>query len=82
MTTAAIREKLYNYICIAEDKKVKAIYALVEEEIDGSYDYWNDENFIADLERRSADLKSGKAKGISWENAKAQILNSTQKKAK
>ena len=30
MTTAAIREKLHEYINIADDKKVEAIYTMVE----------------------------------------------------
>jgi len=29
MTIAAIRHKLYDYICVAEDKKVKAIYTML-----------------------------------------------------
>ena len=33
MTTSAIRERLYDYIRVAEDKKVKAIYALPEDQI-------------------------------------------------
>jgi len=34
MTTIAIRERLRNYLEVADDKKVKAIYALVEDDID------------------------------------------------
>lgn len=33
MTTVAIRQKLSNYLQVADDKKVKAIYALLEDEI-------------------------------------------------
>jgi hypothetical protein len=33
MTTAAIREKLSNYMQVADDKKVKAMYALLKEDI-------------------------------------------------
>ncbi len=33
MTTLAIRKKLSDYLQIADDKKVKAVYALLEEEI-------------------------------------------------
>lgn len=50
MTTAAIRHKLYDYIYVAEDEKVKAIYTILTMEIKGDYDYWNDKNFVAELE--------------------------------
>ena len=33
MTTTAIRKKLADYLKIADDKKVKAIYTMVEDEI-------------------------------------------------
>lgn len=34
MTAVAICKKLVNYLQIADDKKVKAIYALLEDDID------------------------------------------------
>ena len=34
MTTATIRKKLHDYINIADDKKVKAIYTIVEDEME------------------------------------------------
>jgi putative addiction module component (TIGR02574 family) len=43
------------------------------------YEWWNDEEMVAEIERRSEDMKSGKVKGISWEEAKTQILNRVKK---
>lgn len=34
MTILALRKKLTSYLQVAEDKKIKAIYALLEDEID------------------------------------------------
>lgn len=82
MTSLAIREKLYNYIRVAEDKKVKAIYTMLENEIEEVHDYWNDESFVQELDNRSADYKSGKDKGILWDVAKKEILDSSKKKKK
>jgi putative addiction module component (TIGR02574 family) len=82
MTTTAIREKLYDYIRVAEDRKVKAIYTMLEQEIEEVYDYWNDKDFIAELDKRSDDYKKGKTKGVPWEEAKARILNSSNRKKK
>jgi hypothetical protein len=33
MTTAAIRDRLYDYIKVADDKKIKAIYMMLEDDI-------------------------------------------------
>ncbi len=81
MTTALIRQKLYEYIRIADEKKVKAIFTMVEGEI-GDYEWSKDKEFLAELDRRSADYKSGKVKGIPWEEAKLKIMASSKSKKK
>jgi len=74
MNTSTIKQKLYEYIRVADDKKVKAIYTLIEGEMNELYEWWNDKNLIIELECRSADLKSGKDKGIPWEIVKKDLL--------
>ena len=76
MTASSIRQQLYDYIRVAEDRKVKAIYTMLEEEIAECYDHWNDGAFTAQIEQRSADYKSGKTKGVTWESARSRILKS------
>jgi len=39
------------------------------------YEWWNDEDFVAELEQRAEDMKSGKVKGIPWEDVKFELLN-------
>jgi hypothetical protein len=39
------------------------------------YECWNDEEFVAELERRSADLKSGKDKGVMLNEINEHLLN-------
>ncbi len=39
MTTMAIRKKLVDYLNVADDKKVKAMYALLEDEIEQELEY-------------------------------------------
>jgi putative addiction module component (TIGR02574 family) len=72
MTTAAIRQQLHNYLEVAEDKKVKAIYTMMEEEIKESAVDYTDE-FKAELDRRYADYKSGKAKMLTAEESKKRV---------
>ena len=43
MTTSAIREKLVSYLQVADDKKVKAIYTMVEDEINTAENDWDEE---------------------------------------
>lgn len=79
MTTALIRQKLYEYIRIADEKKVKAIFTMVEDEYE-AYDWSEDKKALAELDRRTADYKNGKVKGIPWEEAKKNILASSKSK--
>jgi hypothetical protein len=69
MSTVAIREKLHRYIETAHDKKVKAIYAMVEDEMTEDALVWTDK-FLIELNKRASDFESGKVKGRSWEEVK------------
>jgi hypothetical protein len=79
MDTLEIRQKLYEYIREAEDEKVEAMYTVIKDEVTERYAWWNDENLVAELDRRSADLKSGKIKGVSLEESKSYLLASLKK---
>ncbi len=46
MTIANIREKLYDYIRVADDRKVKAIYRMLEDEITEEVKWWNDKGCV------------------------------------
>ena len=75
MNTSTIRQKLYEYIRVADDKKVIAIYTMIETDANELYEWWHDKELIADLDARSSDLKSGMDKGQSWEELKNGLLN-------
>ena len=66
MSTTEIREQLHRYIDQANDKKVKVIYTIVEEEIH-IHSIWDDDTFVAELEKRVAELESGRVKGLTFE---------------
>lgn len=51
MDTAIIRQRLHNYLETAEDKKVKAIYTMMENEIAGT-GFVYAKTFKAELDRR------------------------------
>jgi putative addiction module component (TIGR02574 family) len=73
MNTAIIRERLSEYIRFADDKKVKAIYTMVEDEIIEQLDLWKDKDFLDELDRRMDDLESGRVKGSTLEQIKAKF---------
>jgi putative addiction module component (TIGR02574 family) len=72
MTTATMRKKLMKYIADADDKKVKAIYAIIGKDIRKSALENNDE-MKKELDRRYADYKNGKAKTITPEESKKRV---------
>jgi DNA-binding protein Fis len=71
MTTVAIRKKLTDYLKVADEKKVKAIYALVADEIDQPMLEYTDE-LKAELDNRLNEYKKS-GKMITAAAAKKQI---------
>ena len=63
MTTSLIREKLYDFIKVADDKKVKAIYMMLEDEITEKAEWWKDKGFMKELDSRYNAWVTGKEKG-------------------
>jgi len=81
MTTTAIREKLVSYLQVADEKKLKAIYTMVEDEINTAANDWDDD-FMKELERRSKSFINGTAKTYTWEETKQAAINKVKSKKK
>lgn len=73
MTTASVREKLYDYIRVADDKKVKAIFMMLEDEITEELEWWKDRAFVKELDKRYEAWASGKEKGYTSAEVDASI---------
>jgi hypothetical protein len=70
MTTKAIRKQLMTYIADADDKKVKGLYMLVEDEISKKGEF---NLSAADLKMLDKDKDmhvKGKSKSYNWPEAK------------
>lgn len=65
MTATAIRQRLHEYIRFADDKKVKAFFNILKKEANENKDIWTKE-FLAEMNLRSEELKTGKVKGRAW----------------
>lgn len=57
MTTVALRQKLHKFIDSIEEKKVKAIYTLFEQEIEQEVEY--SDEFKAELDKRLEYYRKG-----------------------
>ena len=69
MSSAQIRQRLHDYIDIVEDKKLKAIYTLLQDDIDDGYQLTEEQK--AELDRRLHDYKNGIGRIYTWDETVA-----------
>jgi hypothetical protein len=81
MTTTAIRKKLVNYMKVADEKKIKALYIIVEDEISTAENDW-DKGFLKEMNRRSRQFRNGTAKSFTWEETKKAAVEKVKAKRK
>jgi hypothetical protein len=72
MDTANIRQQLHSYLAVADDKKVKALYTMMEGDIKELAIDYSDE-LKAELDSSYASYKSGEAKMITATESKKRI---------
>lgn len=72
-TALAIRHKLYDYIRVADDKKLHAIYNLLESEIEQTSEWWKDKQLIKELDNRYQALEKGTDKGYTLQQLQQSI---------
>jgi len=75
MNNETIRERLTEYLRFADDKKVQAIYTMVEDEIIEELNLWENEDFLKEMASRVQSFESGNEMGTSWEDVKAKAQN-------
>jgi hypothetical protein len=67
MTNAAIRQQLYQYIDVTDDKKVEALYTLLHDDMGHKYSFTEEEMNV--LHECAEKYLSGEAKTYSVEEA-------------
>jgi hypothetical protein len=81
MTTIQLRQQLHDYINRAEQKKLKAIYTMVEEEVTATSLLTPAHK--AELDERLEEYLAGKGKNFTWnetvKHIKTQAKRSTAK---
>ena len=66
MKTEKIKQRLYRYIETANEKKLKAIYTMVEEEIEEISDLWNVKNSLQNWSDGKKNILVVLPKHILW----------------
>jgi hypothetical protein len=82
MSAASIREKLYDYIRVADEKKLKAIYSLLEDEIEETAEWWKDAAVVKELDKRYDNWLNEKEKAYTMEETAAYLKILKKTKAK
>lgn len=69
MSITQLKQQLHEYIDSAEDKKLKAIYTLIEDDITEGYQFSEDQK--KELDRRYDDYMNGIGKTYTWDETVA-----------
>jgi hypothetical protein len=75
MSSIEIKRKLFDYIRNADSRKVKAMYTMVERDIEEETNIWTD-GFVNEMSRRSMEGEANLDKLNSWEGFKAKAKKS------
>ena len=77
MTIAAIRQQLMTYLAEANDQKVKALYTLLEGELESQKDFKLSDEQLAIVEERKATFSTSR-EWRSWQEVHASIRSTRQ----
>jgi len=80
MNAITIRDRLYDYIRVADDKKIKAIYMMLEDDITEEAEWWKNASFVSELEEHYEAWNSGKERGYSVADIKNDIARRKKKR--
>ncbi len=73
MTTATIRKKMISYMADIDDKKLKAIYTVLENDINQQQSFTLTDAHLEILDEERKMHKKGSTKSYSWTEAKQLI---------
>ncbi len=77
--TEALRKQVKKYVDKADENSLRRVNAILE--IDQhTNEWWKDEEFVAELDRRYEAMESGEDKGVTLEELEASIETLRKKK--
>jgi len=82
MTTIAKKQKLHQYIELANKGDIDVLLSYIEKAMEPSvpYDKWDDAKFVAEMDRRVKALQDGTDKGFTWEEVKERARTAVKSK--
>jgi putative addiction module component (TIGR02574 family) len=83
MGAITIEKQISNYVVQLSPKQKQAVLTVAKtfaEEQNAETNIWNDKDFIAEIERRTAEMESGKVKGYTWEEVKQRARRAIKNK--
>ena len=83
-TAKKLDKQINDYLMLLNSRQKKAVLTVVEAfaKEQRSYDIWEDADFIAELDRRTANYESGKSKVLTFDQVKAKVRAGYKAKAK
>ncbi len=75
-------KEINQYLSLLTERQKEAVLTVVKTfaEEGTEYDYWKEESFVAEMDKRISELESGEVKGISWEEVKKKARHSLKDK--
>ncbi len=71
--------ELHDHINRADDKELELMYFMWLNNEFSKFEWWKDDELMAELDRRSAALKSGEDNGVPWEEVMGKLSNRLKK---
>ncbi len=83
MTSIAKRQKLHQYIDIANNRDIAILLNYIERDMepDVPYNKWDDDEFVVEMELRLKSMEDGSDKGRTWEEVKERARQSIKPNA-
>ncbi len=78
-------KEITHYLEQLNTRQKKAVLTVVKtfaEEKEPEYDHWKDPGFVAEMDKRFAELERGKVKGHTWDEVKQKARQSIKAKKK
>ena len=72
MNTNTLRQKLHSFLEVADDKKIKTIYSMIEAEIEDSSEDYSAE-LKTELDKRNDNYKANQSKVITPQESKRRV---------